>query len=37
MDALRLSLWYIEVILLKKFEYYGQYMNRLRSHRRKPV
>ena len=30
MDALRLSLWYLEVILLKKFEYCGQYMNRLR-------
>ena len=30
MDALRLSLWYIEVILLKKFEYCGQYMNRLK-------
>ncbi len=29
MDALRLSLWYIEMILLKKFEYCGQYMNRL--------
>ena len=30
MDALHLSLWYLEVILLKKFEYCGQYMNRLR-------
>ena len=29
-DALRLSLWYVEVILLRKFEYCGQYMNRLR-------
>ena len=30
MDTLRLSLWYLEVILLRKFEYCGQYMNRLR-------
>ena len=30
LDALRLSLWYLEVILLRKFEYRGQYMNRLR-------
>ena len=30
MDALHLSLWYLEVILLRKFEYSGQYMNRLR-------
>ena len=30
-DAIRLSLWYIELILLRKFEYYGRYMNRLRN------
>ena len=30
MDALHLSLWYLEVIMLRKFEYHGQYRNRLR-------
>ena len=30
MDALRLGLWYIELILLRKVEYYGRYMNRPR-------
>ena len=30
MDALRLGLWYIELILLRKFEYRGRYVNRLR-------
>lgn len=29
-DTIRLSLWYIELILLRKFEYCGRYMNRLR-------
>lgn len=29
-DAIRLSLWYIELILLRKFGYSGQYRNRLR-------
>ena len=29
-DAIRLSLWYIELILLRKFGYNGKYMNRLR-------
>ena len=31
MDASRLSRWYIELILLKKFGYCGRYTNRLRS------
>ena len=31
MDAIRLSRWYIELILLKKFGYHGRYMNRLRN------
>lgn len=30
-DAIRLSHWYIELVLLKKFEYRGRYMNRLRN------
>lgn len=30
-DAIRLSHWYIELVLLKKFEYCGRYMNRLRN------
>ena len=29
MDALRLGQWYIELILLKKFDYHGRYRNRL--------
>ncbi len=30
-DAIRLSRWYIELILLKKFGYQGRYMNGLRN------
>ncbi len=29
MDALRLAQWYIELILLKQFDYHGRYRNRL--------
>ena len=29
MDALRLGQWYIELILLKQFDYHGRYRNRL--------
>ena len=36
MDALRLGLRYIELILLKKCEYRGQYMNRVRIFNAKP-
>ena len=36
MDALRLGLWYIELILLRKFEYRGRYVNRLRVAGEKP-
>lgn len=35
-DAIRLSLWYIELILLRKFGYCGRYMNRLRNHGEDP-
>ena len=30
-DAIRLSFWYIELVLLRKFEYCGRYRNHLRN------
>ena len=30
MEAQKLGCWYIELIMLKKFEYHGRYKNRLK-------
>ena len=37
MDALRLGQWYVELSLLKKFQYHGRYKNRLAKSGENPL